>query len=297
MKPSLVILAAGMGSRYGGLKQLDSVGPSGEVILDYSIYDALAAGFDKIIFVIRESFKKDFEEQIIRRYRGKVNYRFAFQRLNPEFKDIPVPKREKPWGTAHAVLVAKEHIQEPFAVINADDYYGKDGFTKMSEFLINNCTEKKQNMIGYRLGNTLSASGHVNRGICEVDEEDHLVDVVERLKIKKEGDKVFCQDESGKIELSENGVVSMNFWGFHPTFFHHLEKGFLDFVKKNYMEPKAEYYIPIIVDELIKSNSSVFKVLKSEDNWYGVTYQEDKAGVVKALFELHQAGRYPKKLW
>ena len=286
-----------MGSRYGGLKQLDPVGPNQEVILDYSIFDALKAGFDKVIFVIRQEFKDAFEEQIISRFNEKVNHRFAFQEINPKIEGLPYPERTKPWGTAHAVLAAIDHIEEPFAVINADDYYGRDGYEKMANFLKKECSSSLQNMIGYRLGNTLSESGHVNRGICEVDEAGNLVKVVETLRIKKEGGKVSFDTDGGRSYLNENQVVSMNFWGFHPDFMQELKEGFRKFVAENIGNAKAEYYIPLIVDDLINSSKCSFRVLQSADRWYGVTYKEDKSFVTAALNELHEKGVYPDKLW
>ena len=296
-KPTLVILAAGMGSRYGGLKQLDSIGPSGEVILDYSIFDAIRAGFDKIVFVIRKEFEADFKEKITNKFGDKVNYVFVYQSVNTEIEGITdLPVREKPWGTTHAVLVADPVVHEPFAVINADDYYGADGFMQMAGFLTNEVSEDKYSMAGYILSNTLSDTGHVNRGVCQT-ENDKLVGVVERLKIKTESDKLFCDGDEGRMELSPESIVSMNFWGFHPSVFKHMRDGFKTFVQENRDNPTAEYFIPLIVDDLIKSKEASVDVLISRDRWYGVTYMEDKPAVVEAMLNLTKKGVYPEKLW
>jgi dTDP-glucose pyrophosphorylase len=297
-KPTLVILAAGMGSRYGGLKQLDSIGPSGEVILDYSIFDAIRAGFDKIVFVIRKEFEADFKEKITNKFGDKVNYVFVYQSVNTEIEGITdLPVREKPWGTTHAVLVSDPVVHEPFAVINADDYYGADGFMQMADYLTNEVSEEKYAMAGYILSNTLSDTGHVNRGVCQTDDNNKLESVVERLKIKTEGDQLFCDGDDGRMELSPQSIVSMNFWGFHPSVFKHMRNGFKEFVQENRDNPTAEYFIPLIVDELIKSKQASVDVLISRDRWYGVTYKEDKPAVVEAMQNLMKKGVYPEKLW
>lgn len=297
---SLVVLAAGMGSRYGGLKQLDALGPSGETILDYSVYDAVEAGFSKVVFVIRDFFAEDFKTKVGNQFRDKIDVRYVFQPVNPSLdfaKDLP--EREKPWGTNHAVLVCKDEIDEPFCVINADDYYGKSGFIKMAEFLRNEVSPELYSMIGYQLKNTLSESGYVNRGVCKLNGE-YLVDVIETLKIKRDSDgMVYSHDSDGNRlnQIDEDSFVSMNFWGFDATYFDFLERGFERFVQENHDNPKAEYYIPNLVDEMIKSDTAKCLVISSEDNWYGVTYKEDAQEVKDNFAKLVEEGKYPSPLW
>ncbi|MCB0665133.1 MAG: NTP transferase domain-containing protein [Saprospiraceae bacterium] len=294
---SLLVLAAGMGSRYGGLKQLDALGPNGETILEYSIYDAVKAGFTKVVFVIRDHFEQDFRDKIGDRFAGDIEVVYVHQKVNPEIAGVPNPPvREKPWGTSQAVLVAKDVIDEPFAVINADDYYGQQCFQVMGNFLREEVTPETFSMVGYTLVNTLSEKGHVNRGVCSTDEEGNLAAIREILKIHFEGDKIVFGD-GGDQTLAKDAIVSMNFWGFHQSIFKELETGFKRFVEANLDNPKAEYYIPIIIDELIKSDKIKVKMLHSEDQWYGVTYKEDAVQVKQAFHRFAQEGRYPTPLW
>lgn len=298
MKPTLLILAAGMGSRYGGLKQIDPLGPNGETIIEYSIYDAIQAGFGKVVFVIRESFADAFKAQFSGKFDGKIEVAYAYQDVNTPVEGIDnLPEREKPWGTMHAVLVAHNVINEPFAVINADDFYGADGFHQIADFLNNKCTPDTYTMVGYVLRNTLSPNGHVSRGVCVADGNNCLATVNERTKIHWEGDKVVYQEGDAKHEVNPDSVVSMNFWGFHPNIFEQSRHMFIDFVKANRDNPKAEFFIPLVADNLIASGGARFHILTSNDLWYGVTYQEDRPGVVEAFQKLTAEGRYPSPLW
>lgn len=299
MKPTLLILAAGMGSRYGGLKQLDEVGQSGEAIMDYSIYDALKAGFGKVVFVIRRDFEAEFKEKIASRWEGKAEIDFAFQGM-----DTYVPKvqgqveRAKPWGTGHAVLVAKEVVREPFVAINADDFYGYSGFEKMAKFLASDCKPTHYGMVGYVLKNTLSENGAVSRGVCSMDENYLLKTVTECTGIEDTPAGIFYNAENGeKAPLDPQALVSMNIWGFHPHIFELLQTGFDAFVKANAGSPKAEFYISSFANELINTGGATFSVLPNDEKWYGVTYREDKEMVRKAFAEMTKAGKYPAPLW
>lgn len=301
MKPTLLVMAAGMGSRYGGLKQLDGLGPNGETIMDYSIYDAVRGGFGKIVFVIREVFEKDFREIVLKKYENVIPTEVVFQDL----ADIPAgftlnPEREKPWGTNHALMMGKKVINEPFAVVNADDFYGRESFQVMADYLTS--VEGKENqycMIGYRLGNTLSESGSVARGICETDLDSNLVSVVERTFIIRDTDGVIkYKDEDGSlIPVGENVPVSMNMWGFTPEYFDRSEEQFVDFLTKNMDKPKAEFFIPLVVDALISSGKAQVKVLDTPCKWFGVTYPEDRPAVVAQIKNLVDSGEYPNKLF
>ncbi|MBY5956990.1 NTP transferase domain-containing protein [Membranicola marinus] len=294
-KITLVVLAAGMGSRFGGLKQMEPLGPNGETLLDYSVYDAYHAGFSKVVFVIRDFFADEFKEKIGKRVEAFMEVEYVFQDVNIEVPGVDITEREKPWGTNHAVLVCKEAVNEPFAVINSDDYYGKDGFKKVADFLKTEVSPQRYALIGYILKNTLSDSGTVNRGVCETDSADNLVAVEEVLKIKRQDDgKVIRQDKG--TELDEDAIVSMNFWGFDPTYFDHLEKGFHEFVRKNKDNPTAEYYIPVLIDEMINEGEITLSVIPSHDNWYGVTYVEDADRVRAAFSKMHETGVYPETL-
>lgn len=296
MKPTLMILAAGMGSRYGGLKQLDSLGPGGETIIDYSVYDAVEAGFGKVVFIIRPSFEKEFKEKVSDKYKNKIQVEHVYQELDTLVNE-PVT-REKPWGTGHAVLVAKDVVKEPFAVINADDYYGKDGFKKMANFLSSECTPGEFSMVGFHLHNTLSDFGSVSRGVCSMDEKNYLTDVVERTKIaRKEDGKIYFTEHDEDTELAPDTIVSMNFWGFHPDVFQDTQTMFNDFVKANRENVKAEFFIPIIVNNLLQAGKIKLKVLDSHDKWFGVTYKEDKETVMASFVELAKKGQYPTPLW
>ena len=245
MKPTLLILAAGMGSRYGSLKQMDGVGPANETIIDYSVYDAIQAGFGKVVFVIREFFAEDFRNHVVNKFSDQIEVVFAFQEVNTPIEGIDeLPERSKPWGTAHAVLVARDVINEPFAVINADDFYGSDSFQQISQFLQNDVTTKDHAMVGFRLAKTLSPNGSVSRGVCEMDAANMLQTVVERTKIQREDGTIYYYENDQPHALAETSLVSMNFWGFHPSIFDHMHRMFLDFVRDNKENPKADFYIP-----------------------------------------------------
>lgn len=298
MKPTLLVLAAGMGSRYGGLKQLDEVGPNGETIIEYSVYDAIRAGFGKVVFVIRKSIEAPFKEKISSKFEGKIEIEFAFQEMDTKIEGIDnMPEREKPWGTGHAVLVAKDLIQEPFAVVNADDYYGIEAFQKMADFLTNDCSEENYCMVGFQLKNTISANGSVSRGVSSTDENGYMTTVTERTSIQRIGETICYEEDGKKYFLDDDTVVSMNLWGFHHNVFEHSRGMFIDFVKENLDKPRAEFYIPLVVNNLLESDSIKLKVLTSTEKWYGVTYKEDKNDVVAAMKMLEEEGKYPAGLW
>ena len=299
MKPTLVILAAGMGSRYGTLKQIDGIGPNGERIIDYSIYDALRAGFGKVVFIIRKNIEKEFKETILGNLPDSVYTEFVYQELDaiPEGLSYS-PERVKPWGTGHAMLVAAHHVHEPFIVINADDFYGAGSYKIAVEFLKNNANPFEYGLIGYRLKNTLSDFGSVSRGICEVDAEGYLKSIVEHTKILKRDSKIYSLFEDGKeIELTGDETVSMNMFAFNPSIFDFLNRDFREFITANYDNPKAEFYIPTVVDNLINSGEAKVKVKRSDESWFGLTYSEDKELVEKRIKELIEKGVYPAKLW
>lgn len=301
MKPTLFVLAAGMGSRYGGLKQLDGLGPNGETIMDYSIFDAIRGGFGKIVFVIRKDFEEDFRKKIISKYENHIPVEVVFQSIDklPEGFTCPA-ERVKPWGTNHAVLMGKEVIREPFAVINADDFYGRDSFAVIGKFL-SELPEGAKNtycMVGFRVGNTLSESGTVARGICSTDENRHLTTVVERTEIMRINGVVSYKDENGEwVGIEDNTPVSMNMWGFTPDYFNYSEEYFIDFLKENIDKPKAEYYIPLMVNRLINDGTATVEVLDTTSRWFGVTYAADRQGVVDKLQTLADSGEYPSKLF
>ena len=301
MKPTLFVLAAGMGSRYGGLKQLDGLGPNGETIMDYSIFDAIRGGFGKIVFVIRKDFEEDFRKKIISKYENHIPVEVVFQSIDklPEGFTCPA-ERVKPWGTNHAVLMGKEVIREPFAVINADDFYGRDSFAVIGKFL-SELPEGAKNtycMVGFRVGNTLSESGTVARGICSTDENRHLTTVVERTEIMRINGVVSYKDENGEwVGIEDNTPVSMNMWGFTPDYFNYSEEYFIDFLKENIDKPKAEYYIPLMVNKLINDGNATVEVLDTTSRWFGVTYAADRQGVVDKLQALADSGEYPSKLF
>ena len=300
MKPTLFVLAAGMGSRYGGLKQLDGLGPNGETIMDYSIFDAIRGGFGKLVFVIRKSFEEDFRNKILSKYENHIPCELVFQDLNDLPEGFTCPEgRQKPWGTNHAVLMGKSVIKEPFAVINADDFYGRDSFAVIGKQLSE--MGDKQNeycMVGYRVGNTLSESGSVARGVCETNEAGYLTGVVERTAIERiDGDIQFIDENGQKVVLEENVPVSMNMWGFTPDYFVHSEKYFVDFLKENIDKPKSEFFIPLVVNELITKGIATVKVLDTTAKWFGVTYAADRQGVVDKIQALVDAGEYPNKFF
>lgn len=299
MKPTLLILAAGMGSRYGGLKQIDPFGPNGEAIIEYSVFDAIRAGFGKVVFVIRESFAAEFKAKFEGKLEGKIEVEYVYQELNKLPMGYTCPEgREKPWGTGHAILMAKDVIKEPFASINADDFYGKEAFEVMANFLKNECTESQYSMMGYSLKNTLSEYGSVSRGICESDEKNNLTVIVERHDIRREANEIVCDNGTGElISLNENSPASMNYWGFHPSLFGKLEKLFKAFLDANINTPKSEFYIPNVVFDLIKSKEAATKVLEADSPWFGVTFPDDKPFVVGKIQDLTAKGVYPAKLW
>ncbi|WP_080905221.1 nucleotidyltransferase [Parabacteroides sp. Marseille-P3160] len=300
MKPTLFVLAAGMGSRYGGLKQLDGLGPNGETIMDYSIFDAIRGGFGKVVFVIRKDFEQDFREKILSKYENHIPVEVVFQALTDLPDGFTCPEgRTKPWGTNHAVLMGKSVIHEPFAVINADDFYGRDSFSVLGKELTT-LTGKKNDycMVGYRVGNTLSESGSVARGVCSQNEEGFLTTVVERTAIERINGEIQFTDENGKkVVLEENTPVSMNMWGFTPDYFEHSEDYFKEFLKKNRDNLKSEYFIPLLVNDLITRGIARVKVLDTTSKWFGVTYAADRQGVVDKIRALIDAGEYPEKLF
>lgn len=301
MKPTLFVLAAGMGSRYGGLKQLDGLGPNGETIMDYSIFDAIRGGFGKIVFVIRKDFEKDFREKILSKYENHIPVELVFQSVDKLPAGFTCPEgRVKPWGTNHAVLMGKEVINEPFAVINADDFYGRDSFAVLGRWLseLPEGAKNRYCMVGFRVGNTLSESGTVARGICSTNDEGCLTTVVERTEIMRVDGKVCYKDEQGAwVAVDDNTPVSMNMWGFTPDYFKYSEDYFIDFLKNNHDNLKAEYFIPLMVNKLINEGTATVKVLDTTSKWFGVTYAADRQGVVDKIQSLVDAGEYPSKLF
>ena len=303
MKPTLLLLAAGMGSRYGGLKQLDGLGPNGETIMDYSIFDAIKAGFGKIVFVIRKDFEDDFRNKILSKYEGHVPVELCFQSLDalPEGFQCPAD-RVKPWGTNHAVLMAKDVIKAPVCVINCDDFYNRDAFQVIGKFLAD-LPEGSRNsyaMVGFRVGNTLSDNGTVARGICSKDDKGNLTSVVERTEIMRVDGSVCYKDEQGEwVAVEDNTPVSMNMWGFTPDYFEHSEAYFKEFLSdpKNMENLKAEFFIPLMVNKLINENTATVKVLDTTSKWFGVTYSADRQSVVDKIQSLIDEGVYPNKLF
>ena len=283
---TLLILAAGMGSRYGGLKQLDALGPNGETIMDYSVDDAIYAGFTKVVFVIRETMQQSFEAQILSKYKDKIACEYVYQELD-RLPDgfLKHPEREKPYGTAHAILMAKDTIKEPFVVINADDFYSRKAFVAMANFLRqpNNDEKPVFAMIGYQLKNTLSEHGTVARGVCQANENRELIAITEMTKIERKDSLIFNTDEKGRVVLSGNEPVSMNFWGFTPYFFTFLNDLFIDFLKENNHNPKSEFPIPATINYFITNNLAKVNIIDCDAVWFGVTYQEDKAVVMEKL--------------
>lgn len=298
-KPTLVILAAGMGSRYGGLKQLDTFTPEGDTIIDFSIYDALQAGFGKFVFIIRKSIEAEFKAEIEKKLGGKAEVEYVFQELDKVPEGFLNSERVKPWGTGHAMLMAKDCVKENFAIINADDFYGKEAFESMAAYLRTVDTESFDfSMMAYLLKNTVSDFGFVSRGECEVDKDGFLTKVTERTHIEKVDEHLVRKDETGNmIPIDQNTVVSMNFWGFTPKCFEFAESLFEEFLKQNKDNLKAEYFIPLIVNEFLKTGTAKVKVLTSEAKWFGVTYKEDKEMVQKEIQQLKSKKIYPVNLW
>jgi len=298
MQPTLLILAAGMASRYGSMKQTEGFGPSGETIMDYSIYDAIKAGFGKVVFIIRKDFAENFKATFDDRFNGQIKVDYVFQDLHTfaDQADIPAD-RTKPWGTGHAILCAKDVVKEPFAVINADDFYGFDAFKKAADFLTTECNENTFSIIGYQLDKTLSDNGTVSRGVCEVDANNNLVAINERTKIYDKDGKVTYEENGEEKEVAGSLNVSMNFWCFHPSVFEFTATLFSVFPKENYDNIKAEFFIPIIGDQFIKNGKGVIKVIPTNAQWFGVTYKEDAPEVKASLDSLIEAGEYPASLW
>ncbi len=297
-KPTLLILAAGMASRYGSMKQIQSFGPAGETIMDYSIYDAIRAGFGKIVFIIRKDFADQFKSIFEPKLKGKVEVDYVYQSLDSftEGYDIPA-SRVKPWGTAHAVLCAKDAIKEPFAVINADDFYGRDAFEKAAAFLTGECSPSTYAIIGYELAKTLSDHGTVSRGVCQVDENKNLVSIAERTKIYAEDGRIVYEDEQGKHEVPFDSSVSMNFWCFDDSVFTLSQTLFNQFLADHGTEEKSEFFIPIVADHFTKENLGVIKVIPTSSQWFGVTYKEDAPAVQHSVTALVESGAYPASLW
>ena len=297
MKPTLLILAAGMASRYGSMKQVDGFGPNGETIIDYSIYDAIKAGFGKVSFIIREEFLDSFKAIFEPKLAGRIETDYVFQSYDlTQFGIDKTVERAKPWGTAHAVLAARNQINEPFCVINADDFYGYEAFEKMAEFLTTEVRDDFYSLMGYQIDRTLSDYGSVSRGVCKV-EDGKMVEVNERTEVYFKDSDVFYKDASGEHQLPNDTRVSMNFWGFTPAVFKQSEEMFKKFVDANESNPKAEFFIPLVADELIKTGVAEFKVIPTGNKWFGVTYKEDKSIVQASISELVSNGTYPTNLW
>jgi len=298
MKPTLLILAAGMASRYGSMKQVDGFGPNGETIIDYSIYDAIKAGFGKISFIIREEFVDSFKSKFEPKLNGKIETEYVFQTFNlkPYGIDQEI-ERAKPWGTAHAVLEAKNQVQEPFCVINADDFYGAEAFEKMAAFLTGEVSDNHFSLMGYQMDKTLSENGSVSRGVCKVDENNNLIEINERLKVYEKDGAIVYEENGVETPLHEDPRASMNFWGFSPAIYGLMQPMFKKFVEANAADPKSEFLLPKAADELIKAGQASFKVIPTSAQWFGVTYKEDKPVVQQKISELVTNGTYPSNLW
>lgn len=298
MKPTLVIMAAGMASRYGSLKQVQSFGPSGETIMDYSIYDAIQVGFKKVVFIIRKEFAEDFKNIFEPKLKGKLEIAYVFQDLNSFVEGHAIPAdRTKPWGTAHAVLCASTAVQDPFIVINADDFYGRDAFQKAYDFLTTQANDNTFGLVGYNLVRTLSDNGSVSRGVCKVDAQNNLVDIVERTKIYAEDGRIVYEDGDQKVEVPSDSPVSMNFWCFTPYVFTLSKELFEIFLKKNINEQKAEIYVVDVAAKFIATPGNVMKVIPTQADWFGVTYKEDAPDVKQSIDQLVKSGIYPQNLW
>jgi NDP-sugar pyrophosphorylase family protein len=298
MKPTLLILAAGMASRYGSMKQIDGFGPNGETIIDYSIYDAIKAGFGKVVFIIKEEFVDNFKAIFEPKLNGKIETEYVFQ--NFDLKQFGIEEeiyREKPWGTAHAILSGRSVVKEPFCVINADDYYGFDAFKKMVDFLNDEATDSNYAIVGYQIGKTLSDFGSVSRGVCKTNEAGYLEEITERTQVYKKGDAIVYEENGVEYPLEYDTPVSMNFWGFTPAVFKLTEDLFKIFALANKEKPKAEFFIPLIGENLVKNDTASFKVIPTDNQWFGVTYKEDKPFVQNSIDELVKNGTYPANLW
>jgi hypothetical protein len=299
MKPTLLVLAAGMGTRYGGNKQLDEVGPSGETIIDYSIYDAIRAGFGKIVFVIRRDIEEQVKERFVNKLKGRIEVDYVFQEITNLPEGVKVtPDRQKPWGTSHAILVTSQKIKEPFGVINADDYYGVESFRILHDFLVNDKNPNSYCIVGYKMKNTLSEHGHVNRGVCGVDDNGLLQNIVETKEIEKTHNGATAPGSEGTVQqFTGNEVVSMNLWGFKPSCFSFLGEEFRNFIDSNGMDLKAELDIPTSIDKFVKSGEITIKILMSNERWFGVTYRDDKPYVVDSISNMISKGIYPARLY
>ncbi len=299
MKPTLVVLAAGMGSRYGGLKQIDAFGPNGEAIIEYSIYDAIRAGFGKVVFIIRKNIEDAFRSHFGNKFEGKIKVEYAFQELDDLPEGFSLPEgREKPWGTAHALLMAESVVNEPFAIINADDFYGADAYKVMADYLntIDNASDKYA-LLGYYVKNTLSENGSVSRGVCELDEQGCLTNITERTKIFRKEEAIVFEEDGELTSLEENAPVSMNFMGFAPSVFPLLKAQFVEFLEEKINVPKSEFYIPIALARFVNDGTASVNVLETSAKWFGVTYKEDKEAAQKELEALIDEGCYPAQLW
>lgn len=299
MQPTLLILAAGMASRYGSMKQIQGFGPAGETIMDYSIFDAIRAGYKKIVFIIRKDFADDFKAIFEPKLKGRVETDYVYQHLQDFTNDFPVPaERVKPWGTAHAVLCARDAIHEPFAVINADDFYGFDAFKKSYDFLTSRVQKDLYSIIGYELSKTLSENGSVSRGVCQVDADNNLVSIHERTKIYRDANgRITYEEGQQKFEVPDDSKVSMNFWCFYPSVFDFIEEIFKEFLAEQGSSPKSEFFIPIIGDRFIAEGRGNIKIISTSSQWFGVTYKEDAPDVQKSLNRLVEGGDYPSNLW
>jgi dTDP-glucose pyrophosphorylase len=297
-KPTLLVLAAGMGSRYGGNKQIDGFGPSGETILEYSIYDAIRAGFGKVVLIVRQEILEMTQALLLPKLEGKIEVEFVIQSLDSFVPaELKQPERTKPFGTAHAVLCAKDMIQEAFAVINADDFYGKEAFAALGKFLSNEVRPDLHAMVGYAIQDVLSENGTVSRGVCSTNEHGQLIGMVERTSIAREGGKILSKGENELFEIPENTPVSMNFWGFHPAVFADIQSMWNEFLPANLSNLKSEFYIPTVANNLITAGKAAFEILPGGKVWFGVTYTEDRPVVIEALQKLHAQGEYPANLW
>ena len=298
MKPTLLILAAGMASRYGSMKQIDGFGPNNETIIDYSIYDAIKAGFGKVVFIIKEDFVDNFKAIFEQKLNGKIETDYVFQNFDLKQFGIDIEiERAKPWGTGHAILAARHAIKEPFCVINADDFYGLDAFEKMVKFLTAEVTGSNYSMIGYEVVKTLSDFGAVSRGVCKVSHDGYLEEIIERTKVLRDGEAVIYEEDGQQYPLALDTRVSMNFWGFTPEVFKLAKELFVEFAMAHQHDPKSEFYIPIVVETLLNSEKADFKVVPTDSKWFGVTYKEDKPIVQDSIDQLIQEGVYPASLW